>query len=430
MNIYEAYKDSGIDWLGEIPSHWEVKPGFTVLKERKEKNKGMISSNVLSLSYGKIIEKPVEKLTGLVPENFETYQLVYEGDIIFRPTDLQNDKVSLRTGLSGFKGIITSAYINLQPINNSVSKFIHYYLHTTDTNKVIYGLGSGLRQNISFLDFKRFAFALPPLHEQEAIAQFLDEKCAKIDDLVAIKNQQIEKLKELRQVKIHQAVTKGLDTSVELKDSGIDWIGEIPKHWEVTNFKRILIGIKDGTHGTHQRVSNGNLLLSAKNIHNNGIRISGDESMIPDKDFIEITKNGYPKKNDLLITCVGTIGRTYVYDLDYPIAFQRSVAFLRFNSIKGIPNYFKFYIESPYYQFILSQLTKTSAQGGVYMGDILKSTIILPPLSEQEEIVSYLERETFKIDQAIAQRQEQIEMLKAYKQSLINEVVTGKLKVA
>src|SRR5690606_12639659 len=113
---YEHYKDSGIDWIGQIPEHWEVKPGFTVLKERKEKNKGMISNNVLSLSYGKIIEKPVEKLTGLVPENFETYQLVYKGDIIFRPTDLQNDKVSLRTGLSKFNGIITSAYINLQPI--------------------------------------------------------------------------------------------------------------------------------------------------------------------------------------------------------------------------------------------------------------------------------------------------------------------------
>ena len=172
MQTYEQYKDSGIDWIGQIPAHWEVKPGFTVLKERKEKNKGMISNNVLSLSYGKIVEKSVEKLTGLVPENFETYQLVYKGDIIFRPTDLQNDKVSLRTGLSKFNGIITSAYINLQPINTE-PKFLHYYLHTTDTNKVIYGLGSGLRQNISFLDFKRFS---PPNPRTRSHCEFLRRK--------------------------------------------------------------------------------------------------------------------------------------------------------------------------------------------------------------------------------------------------------------
>src|SRR5690606_19335652 len=132
-----------------------------------------------------------------------------KGDIIFRPTDLQNDKTSLRTGISNYKGIITSAYICLQPINSN-PKFIHYFLHTTDLNKVIYGMGSGLRQNISFNDFKRFELVIPPIPEQQAIAAFLDDKCGQLDEAVRIKQQQIDKLKELRQITIHNAVTKGI----------------------------------------------------------------------------------------------------------------------------------------------------------------------------------------------------------------------------
>ena len=440
MQRYESYKHSDIDWLGEIPEHWKVESFKHILTERTKKNEPILSTERLSLSIDKGVTLYSDKTTNLdrFKDDFTQYKLAYQGDLVFNSMNMIVGAV----GVSNFFGCVSPVYYTYYSTNNNSTKFYEYLFRSRLLQGVLYSLGQGLiaidrgdgkyntlRLKVSREDLRSMKLPNPNIAEQNLIVAFLDEKCAKIDELVTIKEQQIEKLKELRQVKIHQAVTKGLDTSIELKDSGIDWIGEIPKHWEVTNFKRILIGIKDGTHGTHQRVSNGNLLLSAKNIHNNGIRISGDESMIPDKDFIEITKNGYPKKNDLLITCVGTIGRTYVYDLDYPIAFQRSVAFLRFNSIKGIPNYFKFYIESPYYQFILSQLTKTSAQGGVYMGDILKSTIILPPLSEQEEIVSYLDQETTKIEQAIAQRQEQIEKLKGYKQSLINEVVTGKVKV-
>ncbi len=121
---YPGYKDSGEDWIGEIPEHWEIKPGFTIVDERCEKNIGLKEKIVLSLSYGRVVVKPKEKLTGLVPESFETYQLVYPGDIIIRPTDLQNDKTSLRTGLSKNTGIITSAYINL----NVKNQFSNAYL--------------------------------------------------------------------------------------------------------------------------------------------------------------------------------------------------------------------------------------------------------------------------------------------------------------
>ncbi|MBL4680182.1 MAG: restriction endonuclease subunit S [Pseudomonadales bacterium] len=191
MPRYKSYRDSGIAWLGEIPTEWSLKPGLVAFSENKHKNKGMKESVVLSLSYGSIIIKPKEKLVGLVPESFETYQLIEPSDIIIRGTDLQNDKTSLRTGLAKDKGIITSAYISLKVGRNYESRFLHYYLHALDTTKVIYKLGSGLRQNLSFLDFKRLPIFDIPKATQTAIANFLDEKTTQIDKAITIKGKKL-----------------------------------------------------------------------------------------------------------------------------------------------------------------------------------------------------------------------------------------------
>jgi len=236
---YFDLKQTGVDWLGAIPKHWQLLPGYAFLKERSEKNTGMKESQVLSLSYGNVVVKSEQKLTGLVPESFETYQLVYPDDIIIRPTDLQNDKTSLRTGLAKNKGIITSAYMNLSVIGSNSNKYYYYLLHSIDTNKVIYGLGSGLRQNLSYDDFKRFLFPVPLPKEQTAIAEFLDRKTTQIDQAIEIKEKQIELLKERRQILIQNAVTKGLDPNVKMKNSGVEWIGEIPEHWEVRKIKHL-----------------------------------------------------------------------------------------------------------------------------------------------------------------------------------------------
>jgi len=153
---YPAYKDSGVEWLGEIPEGWEAYPGLKFLYENKSRNTGMKRTTVLSLSYGSIRVKKEEELTGLVPESFETYQLVNAGDIIFSPTDLQNDKVSLRSAMSNYEGIITNAYLNIRLKKIAFAPFYNYLFRTLDNNKVIYGLGSGLRQNIDYRDFESF----------------------------------------------------------------------------------------------------------------------------------------------------------------------------------------------------------------------------------------------------------------------------------
>lgn len=207
LNPDVPLKDSGVEWIGQVPEHWELTIGMNVFRENKRDNKGMKENTVLSLSYGKIIIKPEKKLFGLVPESFETYQIVEPNDIIIRCTDLQNDQTSLRTGLAQDKGIITSAYLNLKVINNYSAKFLHYYLHALDITKVLYKFGSGLRQNLSFLDFKRLPIIDISLAEQQKIADYLDTQTAKIDQAIALKTAHIEKLKEYKSVLINDVVT-------------------------------------------------------------------------------------------------------------------------------------------------------------------------------------------------------------------------------
>ena len=207
LNPDVPLKDSCVEWIGQVPEHWELTIGMNVFRENKRDNKGMKENTVLSLSYGKIIIKPEEKLFGLVPESFETYQIVEPNDIIIRCTDLQNDQTSLRTGLAQDKGIITSAYLNLKVINNYSAKFLHYYLHALDITKVLYKFGSGLRQNLSFLDFKRLPIIDISLAEQQQIADYLDAQIIKIDQAIALKTAHIEKLKEYKSVLINDVAT-------------------------------------------------------------------------------------------------------------------------------------------------------------------------------------------------------------------------------
>lgn len=214
LNPDVPLKDSGVEWIGQVPEHWELTIGMNVFRENKRDNKGMKENTVLSLSYGKIIIKPEEKLFGLVPESFETYQIVEPNDIIIRCTDLQNDQTSLRTGLAQDKGIITSAYLNLKVINNYSAKFLHYYLHALDITKVLYKFGSGLRQNLSFLDFKRLPIIDISLAEQQQIADYLDKQTSKIDQVIALKTAHIEKLKEYKSVLINDVVTGKVRVSV------------------------------------------------------------------------------------------------------------------------------------------------------------------------------------------------------------------------
>lgn len=201
------FKDSGIPWIRQIPKHWEVRPLYYFFKERKNKNLLGKEKNLLSLSYGKIIRKDIETKYGLLPENFNAYNIIEKDDIVFRFTDLQNDKVSLRTGLVCEKGIITSAYITITPKRNICVSFYHYLLHCYDLMKVFYNFGNGVRQGLTYKELSKMKILVPPLNEQKEIAEFLDNKCEKIDNLSANYKEQIKTLKEYKQALIYECVT-------------------------------------------------------------------------------------------------------------------------------------------------------------------------------------------------------------------------------
>ena len=213
------------------------------------------------------------------------------------------------------------------------------------------------------------------------------------------------------------------------KDSGIPWLGEVPEHWNIIQFRRVVENIKDGTHGTHSRENNGFPLLSAKNVFNDGIHIHDNESQISEEDYKLITSNGFPRKNDLLITCVGSIGRCCVYPFDNPIAFQRSVAFLRLNK-NSVPQFYKYFVESICYQEQLRANIKLSIQGGVYLGTLVSLYVSLPPQKEQTAIAHYLDTKLGEIDALIDKQQTLLEKLAERRTAVITHAVTKGLNPA
>lgn len=408
LERYDEYKDSGVEWLGEIPGHWKLIPGFSFIYENKDRNKGLKRNIVLSLSYGNIRIKEEKELTGLVPESFETYQFVNKGDLIFRPTDLQNDMVSLRSSISEYEGIITNAYLNLRFESKAYPKFWHYFFRAIDNNKIIYGLGSGLRQNISYLDFRRFLFPFPPLSEQIILASFLDDKTAKIDQAIAIKQKQIELLKERRQILIHNAVTRGLDKNVKMKDSGVEWIGEIPEHWEIRRFK-FLCHITTGSKNTEDKVENGSYPFYVR-------------SQTPERI------NSYTYEGEAILTAGdgAGVGKVFHYLNEKFDFHQRVYKFSDFRGMKG--KLLFYYLQSNFHNVALTGEAKSTVDS-LRLPLIQNFLVTIPAITEQDLIIQKIEADSLRIETAISLKEKEIEKLKEYKGSLIDGVVTGKVRI-
>lgn len=207
LNPDAEMKDSGIEWVGQIPVSWHIHPVSIYFDERKNKNRLGKESNLLSLSYGQIIRKDINTIGGLLPESFNTYIIVEKDDIIIRPTDLQNDKRSLRTGLVKEHGIITSAYIGLKPKRFVCSAYFHYLLHVYDVMKVFYNMGNGVRQGLNYSEFAKLMLIAPSFDEQQEITDYLDKKCLEIDTIISDKKKQLEVIAEYKKSLIYEYVT-------------------------------------------------------------------------------------------------------------------------------------------------------------------------------------------------------------------------------
>ena len=416
---YQEYKDSGVQWLGEIPGHWEKVKLKVFCKENKEKNKGNIESCVLSLSYGKVIIKQNINF-GLVPDNYENYQIVNPGYIILRLTDLQNDHRSLRTGLVRNRGIITSAYVGLV-LKDIDSEYTQLLLHTIDIMKVFYGMGGGLRQSMSYTDIANMYIPVPPLSEQRAIVSYLDSKCEKIDKMIDGKEKQIALLQELKQRTIADAVTRGLNPDAKMKTTNISWLEEIPEHWITRRLGSLFTGDVE---------TNKDFEFKRAFKFNYGQLVAKNEVGDPEEYHDVYVKYSKIRLGDILVNGL---------NLNYDFVSQRvacapsegiiTSAYIVCRPREGV-NY-------EYYTFLLKSMDSMKLFHGMGTGirltlsykEIKKQIVPVPPLSEQRAIVSYINERTEKIDTLTSKLQQEIESIKEYKQRLISDVVTGQIKV-
>lgn len=437
VKAYSKYKDSGTSWIGAIPVHWKTLPGKACFYEKRVPNAGFIEKQVLSLSYGSIIIKPEEKLHGLVPESFETYQVVDPFDIICRPTDLQNDWVSLRFGISRNRGIITSAYISLKTQDTLVPEFGYLLLHVYDLKKVFYGLGSGLRQNLGWEDFRYLPCISPPIEEQESIISFIHSANKAINQYIRLKQKLIKLLNEQKQGIINQAVTRGVDTKVAFKPSGFEWLGNIPEHWETRRIRSCIESVMAGVWGDDPtednvddhiicvRVADFDMLelkISRKKLTTRAIPINARQTRALRQDDILIEKSGGGDAQP--------VGRAVIFDLNEPAVSSNFISRIRVNQKLIRPRFFLYILtilQSRRHNLL--SIKQTTGIQNLDDKHYFSNTIGMPPLDEQDRIVKTIEEQIGIITNAQQKMGRDIELIKEYRTRLVSDVVTGKIDV-
>ncbi len=429
LKPYPQYKDSGLPWLGQVPEHWEIRPASGAFSPIRERNTGMKEKIILSLSYGRIVVKPAGKLHGLVPESFDTYQIVNPGVTVIRTTDLQNDKTSLRTGIVRDRGIITSAYLALSTSDGLLPEFGYQILNAWDITKAIYGYGSGLRQNLDFSDFRRMPVAVPPIAEQAFIARFLAWATNCLDRAIGAKRRIIALLQEQKQAIIHRAVMQGLDPSVPLKDSGIPWLGEIPEHWEVKKIRSLaeVYGGMTPSKSAERYWTGDTPWISPKDMKQ--FEITGSIAHISDAAVRETGIAAIPFPAVLFVV------RGMILARKLPVAVTRIPVTLN-QDMKGLMP--RVDISAEYLAFLLSGAQKEILGLVEEAGHGTKCLrtdswasfdVPLPARQEQNAICNFILSANSAIDNAALRLDSEITLLREYRTRLIADVVTGKLDV-
>lgn len=433
MQRHESYKPSGVKWIGEVPSHWDVRPGFTCFDENKDQNKKLTEKTVLSLSYGRIVVKPEEKMTGLVPESFDTYQLIKPGDIVIRTTDLQNDKTSLRVGLARDKGMITSAYLGLRCKPEINPEYVFRLLESYDALKVFYGMGSGLRQNIDFWDFKRLPVLLPPRDEQNRIVTFLDQKTAEIDAAITKKKQLMELLMEQQSILIGRAVTQGIFLGADVSRSESGDNGSIPSHWKKLKLKYCVdllpgFAFKSTSYTTDEADIP---LLRGVNI--NPGQLNWRETVYWPRSKIEDSSIYFLSAGDLVIGMdrpwvAGGIRVAAISSDNLPCLLLQRVARLR-AKIGITQGYLELVLTSKSFLSYFEPMLTGISVPHISHDQIGDFEARLPSLDEQEAICAHVSNIKSKYKMAITHESKTLESLIELKSTLVCEVVTGEIKV-
>ena len=421
-------KYSGVEWIGEIPDKWNIVRLKDICINKKEVA-GEKSSEYerLALTLNGVIKRPKDDQEGLQPKEFDTYQLLEENDFVFKMIDLQNISTS-RVGLSPYTGLVSPAYIRFaSKKKGQFNEFIHYYLLSLWHNCVYNNIaGDGVRNALNATDMGNLKCPYPTEDQQRKIAGFLNKKTAEIDSLIEIENQQIEKLKEYKQAVITEAVTKGLDNNVAMKDSGIEWIGDIPLNWSIQRFKNFGECRNGLTYSPTDICleEEGILVLRSSNIQNNKL-------VFDDNVYVNcsIKEELFVRKNDILICSrngsAKLIGKNVLIPGDLYASFGAFMMIYRCCD----PIYLRYILCSNiFFQYLGTFLTVSVNQltGSNFMN------ISFPYPKEKNErlkIINYLNEKCSEIDALIEIKQKKIDDLNEYKKSLIYECVTGKKEV-
>jgi len=415
-------KDSGLSWVGEIPSDWVPHPVYYYFGERKNKNIFGQEDNLLSLSYGRIIRRDINTNGGLLPESFNTYNIVEAGDIIIRPTDLQNDKKSLRTGLCLERGIITSAYIALRPIRRLNSGFFRYLLHAYDISKVFYNMGNGVRQGLNFSEFSRLMVFEPPIEIQDKITQYLDTATAEVDEIISDVQTQIDTLEQYKRSVITETVTKGLNPDAEMKDSGIEWVGEIPAHWLV---HPVYYYYGERKNKNYLGKEDNLLSLSYGRVVRKDINTS--DGLLPESfNTYNIVETG-----DIIIrpTDLQNDKRSLRTGLVKEHGIITS-AYIDLCPIKQVDSRYFYFLLHAYDVMKVFYNMGNGVRQGLNYSEFSRLMVFEPPYDEQVAMADYLEAKVEEVDVVISDKKAQLATLDEYKKSLIFEYVTGKKEVS
>ena len=428
MKPYPSYRPSDVFWYDEVPSEWYItKNKFILIEQKQIVDDFWKDYKLLSLTKTGIVERDIESGKGKFPEFFNNYKIIKNKDLIFCLYDIQETPRTI--GLSEKDGMITGSYNIFQ--TNQNPKFVYYWFLNLDDVKGLKPFYTGMRnvvRNETFMSLKIF---IPPLQEQEQIVKFLDEKTSIIDKLISTKERKIELLKEQRGSLINEVITKGLDPNVKMTDSGVEWIGEIPYSWDL-----VRLGVL-GLFSKGKGITKDNIKESGFPCIRNGeiyttynLNFSKTKSFIDEKTTLESVK---VKNGTLLFTGDGEtleeIGKCIVYLGNDEIYVGGGINIFTPNQSKIIPIYLSYVMNSNSCIYQKSIGGKGEIVVHIYSKQLRNIQFGLPPIKEQQQIVDYLDKHTKEIDDLVHLEQKKIELLKEYRQSLISEVITGKIKV-
>jgi type I restriction enzyme S subunit len=435
---YPAYKDSGLEWLGEVPEHWEgLRLRFAAMLNPSKQEARLVGEKetvsflpmeAIGEDGSLILEQEKE-----IGECLNGYTYFKEGDVCIAKITpcFENGKGAILRDLKGGIGFGTTELIVARPRTEIVkAQFLDYLFRSSTFRSLgeaaMYGAGGQKRVPDSFV--RDFASFLPPIAEQSAISAFLDRETAKIDALIAEQQRLIELLQEKRQAVISHAVTKGLNPDAPMKDSGVAWLGEVPQHWEIMGLTKAIGPVVDYRGRTPTKCDSGTLLVTAKNIRNGEIDYSLSEEYVDPVEAEELLQRGRPGLGDVLFTMEAPLGQVALVDREDIALAQRVVKFRAIRD-RMTNSYLMWWLVGSHCQYQLNALSTGSTALGIKASKLSAVTCIVPPISEQQAIDARIRDFTAQFSSIHAVALDQIELLQERRSALISAAVTGQIDV-